>query len=155
MYKRQAYSGYIEGRRTWLHVGKVSNELLTTEISKPVSYTHLDVYKRQAIRCSRYSSRWHQPLSSLHRFPLPYIIRCLDSVPDVYKRQGHTWYIQCIMNRLYETEIQVDSIKQVNAAILSVLEEMCIRDSVIDEQHGLALCSARLGKILLVDIVRL
>lgn len=29
---------------------------------------------------------------------------------------------QCIMNRLYETEIQVDSIKQVNAAILSVLE---------------------------------
>ena len=26
------------------------------------------------------------------------------------------------MNRLYETEIQVDSIKQVNAAILSVLE---------------------------------
>lgn len=36
--------------------------------------------------------------------------------------EGHTWYIQCIMNRLYETEIQVDSIKQVNAAILSVLE---------------------------------
>ena len=25
---------------------------------------------------------------------------------------------------------------------------------IIDEQHGLALCSARLGKILLVDIVR-
>ena len=32
-----AYSGYIEGRRTWLHVGKVSNALLTTEISKQLN----------------------------------------------------------------------------------------------------------------------
>ena len=32
-----AYSGYIEGRRTWLHVGKVSNALLTTEITKQLN----------------------------------------------------------------------------------------------------------------------
>ena len=50
-----AYSGYIEGRRTWLHVGKVSNALLTTEISKRLNnhklmiglnewYYHLNYY---------------------------------------------------------------------------------------------------------------
>lgn len=41
----------------------------------------------------------------------------------VYQQfEGHTWYIQCIMNRLYETEVQVGSIEQVNSAILSILE---------------------------------
>ena len=50
-----AYSGYIEGRRTWLHIGKVSNALLTTEISKQLNnhklmiglnewYYHLNYY---------------------------------------------------------------------------------------------------------------
>ena len=50
-----AYSGYIEGRRTWLHVGKVSNALLTTDISKQLNnhklmiglnewYYHLNYY---------------------------------------------------------------------------------------------------------------
>lgn len=35
--------------------------------------------------------------------------------------EGHTWYIQCIMNRLYEANNNVESIEQVNAAILSIL----------------------------------
>ena len=35
---------------------------------------------------------------------------------------GHTWYIQCIMNRLYESESQVGNMSQVNAALLSILE---------------------------------
>ena len=35
--------------------------------------------------------------------------------------EGHTWYIQCIMNRLYEANSNVESIEQVNAAILSIL----------------------------------
>lgn len=35
---------------------------------------------------------------------------------------GHTWYIQCIMNRLYETELTIDCIEQVNAALLSILQ---------------------------------
>lgn len=35
---------------------------------------------------------------------------------------GHTWYIQCIMNRLYESESQVENMSQVNAALLSILE---------------------------------
>lgn len=35
--------------------------------------------------------------------------------------EGHTWYIQCIMNRIYEANTNVDSIEQVNAAILSIL----------------------------------
>ena len=50
-----AYSGLIEGRRTWLHVGKVSNALLTTELSKQLGshklmmglnewYYHLNYY---------------------------------------------------------------------------------------------------------------
>ena len=50
-----AYSGLIEGRRTWLHFGKVSNALLTTEMSKQVGshklmiglnewYYHLNYY---------------------------------------------------------------------------------------------------------------
>lgn len=36
--------------------------------------------------------------------------------------EGHTWYVQCIMNRLYETEMTVDTIEQVNAALLSILQ---------------------------------
>lgn len=36
--------------------------------------------------------------------------------------EGHTWYIQCIMNRLYEAESQVTDIVQVNAALLSILQ---------------------------------
>ena len=41
----------------------------------------------------------------------------------IYKQfEGHTWYVQCIMNRLYETEEIVDSIEQVNAALLSILQ---------------------------------
>ena len=50
-----AYSGLVEGRRTWLHIGKVSNALLTTELSKQLGahrlmvglnewYYHLDYY---------------------------------------------------------------------------------------------------------------
>lgn len=35
---------------------------------------------------------------------------------------GHTWYIQCIMNRLYETETSVCETGQVNASLLSILE---------------------------------
>lgn len=35
--------------------------------------------------------------------------------------EGHTWYIQCIMNRLYEANTNVESIEKVNAAILSIL----------------------------------
>ena len=36
--------------------------------------------------------------------------------------EGHTWYIQCVMNRLYETEMKVDGMEQVNDALLSILE---------------------------------
>ena len=36
--------------------------------------------------------------------------------------EGHTWYVQCIMNRLYETEKTVESIEQVNDALLSILQ---------------------------------
>lgn len=35
--------------------------------------------------------------------------------------EGHTWYIQCIMNRLYEANTNVESTEPVNAAILSIL----------------------------------
>ncbi len=46
-----------------------------------------------------------------------------DIFEHVYQSfDGHTWYVQCIMNRLYETETQVDSVGQVNAAMLSILE---------------------------------
>ena len=41
----------------------------------------------------------------------------------IYQRfDGHTWYIQCIMNRLYESESQVENMPQVNASLLSILE---------------------------------
>ena len=35
--------------------------------------------------------------------------------------EGHTWYVQAIMNRLYENEMTVDDIKQVKAALVSIL----------------------------------
>lgn len=45
-----------------------------------------------------------------------------DTFEYIYNQfEGHTWYIQCIMNRLYETDMEVDDITQVNAALLSIL----------------------------------
>ena len=35
--------------------------------------------------------------------------------------EGHTWYVQAIMNRLYENKNVVDSVSQVNHALLSIL----------------------------------
>ena len=41
---------------------------------------------------------------------------------EIYRRfEGHTWYIQCIMNRLYEESDVVDNVGQVNSAIASIL----------------------------------
>lgn len=37
--------------------------------------------------------------------------------------EGHTWYVQTIMNRLYENETEVDSIQQANRAILCPLPD--------------------------------
>lgn len=35
--------------------------------------------------------------------------------------EGHTWYVQCVMNRLYESATTVDSEQQVNEALLAIL----------------------------------
>ena len=44
---------------------------------------------------------------------------------DVYQRfSGHTWYIQFVMNRLYETTKRADSIEQSNQVILSVVDTL-------------------------------
>ena len=46
-----------------------------------------------------------------------------DVFEQIYHQfNGHTWYIQCIMNRLYEAELTIDCIEQVNAALLSILQ---------------------------------
>ena len=46
-----------------------------------------------------------------------------DVFEQIYHQfNGHTWYIQCIMNRLYETELTIYCIEQVNAALLSILQ---------------------------------
>lgn len=36
--------------------------------------------------------------------------------------EGHTWYVQCMMNRLYEMATDVQGQEQVNQALLSVLQ---------------------------------
>lgn len=42
---------------------------------------------------------------------------------EAYRRyEGHTWYIQCLMNRLYEREKKVCELSQLNAATISVLK---------------------------------
>ncbi len=42
---------------------------------------------------------------------------------EAYRRyEGHTWYIQCLMNRLYEREKKVSELSQLNAATISVLK---------------------------------
>lgn len=42
---------------------------------------------------------------------------------EAYRRyDGHTWYIQCLMNRLYESEKNVSDISQLTAATVSVLK---------------------------------
>ncbi len=56
--------------------------------------------------------------------------------------EGHTWYIQCIMNRLYETELSVTEQAQVNIAILSILENRATQYETIaqfftDNQYSL------------------
>lgn len=44
---------------------------------------------------------------------------------DVYQRfSGHTWYIQLIMNRLYEENKRVETVQQANDAIRSVLDTL-------------------------------
>ncbi len=46
-----------------------------------------------------------------------------DLFSEIYKRfEGHTWYIQCIMNRLYEIGETVDNATQLNSAIISILK---------------------------------
>ncbi len=41
---------------------------------------------------------------------------------EIYSRfEGHTWYVQCVMNRLYEEEMKVDIVSQVNEAIIFIL----------------------------------
>lgn len=37
--------------------------------------------------------------------------------------QGHTWYMQSVMNRLYQQEKQVENNQQVNEAIVSILDD--------------------------------
>lgn len=45
-----------------------------------------------------------------------------DAFAEIYRRfEGHTWYIQCIMNRLYEEYDAVDNVEQVNSAIAAIL----------------------------------
>lgn len=39
---------------------------------------------------------------------------------DTFK--GHTWYVQCVMNRLYEMETDVREQAQVNQALLSIVQ---------------------------------
>ncbi len=44
---------------------------------------------------------------------------------DVYQRfSGHTWYVQLLMNRLYEETKRVETVQQANNAILSVLNTL-------------------------------
>lgn len=44
---------------------------------------------------------------------------------DVYQRfSGHTWYVQLLMNRLYEETKRVETVLQANNAILSVLNTL-------------------------------
>ena len=43
----------------------------------------------------------------------------------VYQRfSGHTWYVQLLMNRLYEETKRVETVQQANNAILSVLNTL-------------------------------
>lgn len=64
--------------------------------------------------------------------------------------EGHTWYIQCIMNRLYEANTNVESIEQVNAAILSILagrepQFECLSQFFTDNQFSLLKAIAKEG----------
>ena len=48
-----------------------------------------------------------------------------DVFHDVYQRfSGHTWYVQFVLNRLYETTKRADSIEQSNQVILSVVDTL-------------------------------
>lgn len=64
--------------------------------------------------------------------------------------EGHTWYIQCIMNRLYEANTNVESIEPVNAAILSILagrepQFECLSQFFTDNQFSLLKAIAKEG----------
>ena len=64
--------------------------------------------------------------------------------------EGHTWYIQCIMNRLYEANTNVEGIDQVNAAILSILagrepQFECLSQFFTDNQFSLLKAIAKEG----------
>lgn len=64
-----AYSGYIEGRRTWLHVGKVSNALLTTEISKQLNNHKLMIGLNEWYYLLNYYSSSFQWAGTVEAYP--------------------------------------------------------------------------------------
>ena len=79
----------------------------------------------------------------------------LDSVPfhQVYERfGGYTWYVQAVLNRLYEDEKRVDSGQKVTDAILKILGTQALQyESVVsfltDNQFALLKAVAKSGSV--------
>ena len=46
-------------------------------------------------------------------------VEVFNYVYDMF--DGHTWYVQCVMNRLYEIENRVDNVDQINHSLLSIV----------------------------------
>ena len=63
----------------------LEREAMLGGILRPVSYTHLDVYKRQAIRLPVVVSPSN---TARRRLPRVYFSSSILSAPDVYKRQA-------------------------------------------------------------------
>ncbi len=72
---------------------------------------------------------------------------------DIYDRfQGHTWYVQSVLNKLYDTESAVTESRQVDLAVLALIEESSgIYENIVatltDNQLSLMRGLARQGTV--------
>ena len=76
-----------------------------------------------------------------------------DPFHQVYERfGGYTWYVQAVLNRLYEDEKRVDNEQQVNEAILKVLDALALQyESMVpfltNNQFSLLKAIAKAGSV--------
>ena len=125
VYSVMANMGANHGAFTYGHIGA---DILTLA-SMPVSYTHLDVYKRQALSCARTSSQGTSSSIILS-------IACTCPIIFLRRRCKVSEFIHCFMAAFpdaAEGYSYYQVIRQTGNAVKNRVlprQEMCIRDSI-------------------------
>lgn len=81
----EAYTGLVEGRRTWLHFGKVKNALLTSELKKRVESHDLRLGLNEWYYHLNYHSSSFQWIGTVSEYPQVLNLRNADESSDKYR----------------------------------------------------------------------